>query len=197
MGYTTTDVTSYLVTVSGEHQIGGIDYAYTIEDNGGVGKIVFASAPPDTTKIEVLAIAVGAADIGVNLLAGLFEQVNNQGGTAIPSSLNYNVAEQQIMYYPAEATADYVVNVRASDSMPLSSYLAEGKAITLVLMVAQGTTPYNMTDIQIDGTTVWPIKWAGGTEPAASASSIQAYTITIVRTGASAYAVFGSATKFA
>jgi hypothetical protein len=194
-------VTSYLVTISGEHQIGGAGKAYTIADDGGAGKVVFASAPPADTVVEVLAIQVGAAPIGVDLMPGLFESVLNNGITSIPSPLNYDVSTQQIMYFPTAAANNYILNIRGSSGTPLSSYLANGKSLTLVLMVTQGGTSYNLTTIKIDGVDVaGSTKWSGGIVPAAEPDTVQVYSLTIVRTNSNnsspTYAVFGSGSKF-
>jgi hypothetical protein len=151
--------------------------------------------------VEVLAIQVGAAPIGVELLPGLFEQVDNQGGTTVPNALNYDVSTHQIMYYPANALNDYALNIRASGGTPLSSYLANGKSLTLVLMVAQGNTAYDLTTISIDTINVAAsTKWSGGVKPASEPNTVQVYSLTIVRTNSNnsipTYAVFGSGSKF-
>jgi len=135
--------------------------------------------------------------VGVDLIPGLFEKVNNQGGTAISATQNYDVKVQQILYFPAAATADYVVNIRAAAGETLNSYLATDKALTLVLLVKQGAvTSYNLTAVTIDGAAV-TVKWADGVTPGTAINTTEAYTLTIVKTGSAAYTVFGSAVKFA
>jgi len=64
-------------------------------------------------------------------------------------------------------------------------------------LVTQGSMAYYQSGFQIDGSAVTP-KWAGGTAPTAgNASSVDAYTITIFKTGSAAFTVFASQTKFA
>jgi uncharacterized protein GlcG (DUF336 family) len=183
-----------LVTISGEHQIA--TEAYTITGANG-GTITFATAPPTGLKIEVLAIQIGAAAVGVNLIPGLFEKVNNQGGTAISATQDYDVKVQQILYFPADAGDSYVVNIRGDVTTTLNDYLAIDKALTLVLLVKQGsTTAYNLTAVTIDGAAV-TVQWADGVAPVTVINTTEAYTLTIVKTGSAAYTVFGSAVKFA
>jgi hypothetical protein len=75
--------------------------------------------------------------------------------------------------------------------------LATGSAITLVFMVTNGSTAYYGTQLQIDGTNITP-KWQNGVAPTAgSASSIDAYTYTVIKTGSATYTVIASQTKFA
>ena len=182
-----------MVTISGEHQIA--TEAYTITEADG-GTITFATAPPTGLKIEVLAIQVGAAAVGVNLIPGLFEKVNNRGSTAISATQNYDVKVQQILYFPAAATDDYVVNIRGDGDTTLNGYLAIDKALTLVLLVKQGSTAYDLTAVTIDGAAV-TVQWADGVAPVTVINTTEAYTLTIVKTAASTYTVFGSAVKFA
>jgi len=69
--------------------------------------------------------------------------------------------------------------------------------MTLAFLVTNGATAYYNSAVQVDGSSVTP-KWQGGTAPAAgNASSIDVYTYTIVKTGAAAFTVFASLTKFA
>ena len=64
-------------------------------------------------------------------------------------------------------------------------------------MVTNGTTAYYQTGLQIDGVSVTP-KWQGGAAPAAgNASSVDIYTITIVKNAENTYTVLEQLTKFA
>ena len=75
--------------------------------------------------------------------------------------------------------------------------MATNDALTITFLVTNGSTAYYPSAFTIDGTSVTP-KWQGGTVPTAgNASSIDAYTYAIVKTGSAAYTVFASQTKFA
>jgi hypothetical protein len=75
--------------------------------------------------------------------------------------------------------------------------MATGQSISIVFLNTNGSTAYYPTAYTIDGTSVTP-KWQGGTAPSAgNASAVDAYTLTIVKTGSGAYTVFASQTKFA
>jgi hypothetical protein len=63
--------------------------------------------------------------------------------------------------------------------------------------MTEGTTPYYLNTYQIDSSAVTP-KWQGGTAPSAgNASSIDAYSFTIVKTATSTFTVLASQTQFA
>jgi hypothetical protein len=67
----------------------------------------------------------------------------------------------------------------------------------VAFFVTQGATAYYNSVVQVDGSTVTP-KFQGGTAWASgNASSIDAYTYTIVKTGSAAFTVFAAQTKFA
>lgn len=117
--------------------------------------------------------------------------------TAATGTINYDVTTQSVIYYTSNASANWTVNFRASSGTSLNTALATGQAITVVFLVTQGATAYYNSAIQIDGSSVTP-KWQGGTAPTTgNASSIDAYSYTIVKTGSATFTVFASQTKFA
>jgi hypothetical protein len=72
-----------------------------------------------------------------------------------------------------------------------------GQSLTIVLQITNGTTAYYPTAWQIDGSAVTP-KWQGGTAPTGgNASSIDVYSLTIIKTASATYTVLASQTKFA
>jgi hypothetical protein len=118
--------------------------------------------------------------------------------TAATGTINFDTVTQGVLYYTSNASANWTVNFRGDGSNTLSSRLAVGDSITCVFLVTQGATAYYNSAVQIDGSAVTP-KWQGGTAPAAgNASSIDAYSYTIIKTAATpTYTVFASQTKFA
>lgn len=118
--------------------------------------------------------------------------------TAATGTINFDTITQGVLYYTSNASANWTVNFRGDGSNTLSSRLAVGDSITCVFLVTQGGTAYYNSAVQIDGSSVTP-KWQGGTAPTAgNASSIDAYSYTIIKTAATpTYTVFASQTKFA
>jgi hypothetical protein len=102
-----------------------------------------------------------------------------------------------IQYITANATGNGTVNIRHSSSLSLNDWLEVGEAVTVVLQVTNGSTPYYPNAWQIDGTSVTP-KWQGGTAPSAgNANSIDIYSLTIQKTASATYTILASQTKFA
>lgn len=118
-------------------------------------------------------------------------------GTALTSVVNVNLLGPAITYYSSAPSGTWIFNFRGNGSVPVSSYLTTGKAVTSTSLVLQGPTPYAISSVRIDGTPV-TVKWLGGTAPTTgNANSIDAYTFTILMTGPGSYIVFGSLTKYA
>jgi hypothetical protein len=116
---------------------------------------------------------------------------------AATGTIIYEVNSQSVVYSTASATANWTLNIVYSKAMPLNAYLAIGQSVTIANMVTQGSPAYYNNVVQIDGVTVTP-KYQGGTAYAAgNASSIDAYTYTIIKTGSATFTVLTSQTKFA
>jgi hypothetical protein len=116
--------------------------------------------------------------------------------TAATGTINYDVTTQSVLYYTSNASANWTVNFRASSGTSLDTAMATGEAITVVFLVTQGATAYYNNAVTIDGSSVTP-KYQGGTAwTAGNASSIDAYSYTIVKTGSATFTVFAAQTQF-
>lgn len=117
--------------------------------------------------------------------------------TAATGTINYDVTTQSVLYYTSNASANWTVNFRGSSGTSLDTLMATGESITATFLVTQGSTAYYNSAVQVDGNSVTP-KWQGGTAPTAgNASSIDAYTYTIIKTGSATFTVLAAQTKFA
>jgi hypothetical protein len=116
--------------------------------------------------------------------------------TAATGTINYDATTQSVLYYTSNASANWTVNFRASSGTSLDTAMATGEAITVVFLVTQGATAYYNNAVTIDGSSVTP-KYQGGTAwTAGNASSIDAYSYTIVKTGSATFTVFAAQTQF-
>jgi hypothetical protein len=153
-------------------------------------------SPSVGTNFTAIQIFTGSATtIGAKLVNAV-EQVTISA-TAATGTINYDVTTQSVLYYTTNASANWTLNVRGNSSNTLNSLMVTGESLTLVFLVTNGATAYYQSAFQIDGSSVTP-KWQNGTAPSSgSASSIDAYTITIVKTGAAAFTALAAQTKFA
>jgi hypothetical protein len=117
--------------------------------------------------------------------------------TAATGTINFDVTTQSVLYYTTNASGNWTLNVRASSGTTLNTVMATGQSVTIAFIVTNGATAYRQTAFQVDGASVTP-KWQGGTAPAAgNASSLDAYVITIIKTGAATFTALASQTRFA
>lgn len=117
--------------------------------------------------------------------------------TAATGTIAYDVTTQSVLYYTTNASANWTLNVRGNGTTSLNSLMATGESITIAFLVTNGATAYYQTALQIDGSAVTP-KWQGGSAPTSgNVSSIDIYTITIIKTGAATFTALAAQTRFA
>lgn len=153
-------------------------------------------APGTATTFTALQTFSGTSANLAQVLANSSEVVT-VNATVVPSTVNYDVTTQSIIYYTGGAGgSNWTVNFRASTGTTLNTALATGRSLTVALMATQGATPYYNNVIQVDGNTITPkyqggIAWTGG-----NASGIDVYVYTIIKTASATFTVLASQTKF-
>jgi hypothetical protein len=156
--------------------------------------------------------ALSASDLNdgfgtLNLLAAFYTgnpalvgalETCNVVASAATGTINVDAKTSTVWYYTTNASANFTLNFRGNSSTTLASILATGQSITIVFLNTNGATPYYPTTIQVDGSAVTP-KWQGASAPSSgNASSIDAYSFTIIKTASTpTYTVIGSQTRFA
>lgn len=159
--------------------------ASAVTDETGSGALVFGTGP-----------TIGTAALNRSLL-NTTKEVITVSATAAASTVNFDAITQSVLYYTSDATGDWTLNVRGDSGTTLDSIMSTGEAITVAFLATQGATAYYQTAFQVDGSSVTP-EWQGGSAPSAgNASSIDAYTFTIIKTGSATFTVLGGVTQFA
>lgn len=167
--------------------------------NGGTGATTLAGANIPVTNaantFTALQTFSGSTSVAAAKLTNALE-VATISATAATGTINYDVTTQSVLYYTTNASANWTVNFRGSSGTSLDTLMSTGESITVAFLVTQGSTPYYNSAVQVDGSSVTP-KYQGGTAwTAGNASSIDAYTYTIVKTGSAAFTVFAAQTQF-
>lgn len=117
--------------------------------------------------------------------------------SAPTATVNHYVQSGAVLYYTSNATNNFTWNVAAANDVTLNTWLSIGRAVTIVVLVTNGTTAYYPSAITIDGTSVTP-KYVGGSAiSAGNANAIDSYTMTIIKTASATYTVLLSQTKLA
>ena len=118
----------------------------------------------------------------------VFEKVSTS--TTTSGTLNFNVTTQGVFFCTANQTANRTINFTN-----VNSNLGVGQSVTCSVLMTQGSTAYYLDVYQVDGSAVTP-KWQGGAPSGGSASSIDVYTFTIIKTAVNTFTVLASQTAF-
>jgi len=153
-------------------------------------------APGTATTFTAQQTFNGSSSVLAATLANAAETVTISA-TAATGTINYDVTTQSVVYYTSNASANWTMNFRASSGTSLNTALSTGQSVTVVFMATNGATAYYNNAITVDGASVTPkyqggIAWTFGT-----ASGIDAYTYTIIKTGSAAFTVLASQIRFA
>lgn len=140
--------------------------------------------------------SAGSATLTVANVTTVIEGANIVSASAT-GTVDIDFSTNPTVYYTGNASADWTLNVRGTSSVSLNDTLSTGQIATVTFLATIGSTQRRPTVFQVDGSAVTP-KWMGGTAPATgNASSIDAYTLAIIKTGNAAFTVLASQTKFA
>ena len=119
-------------------------------------------------------------------------------GTALTGTVQIDAKSGSVHYFTANSAANWIWNLRGDGSTTLNSMMDVGQAITFSLFATIDTTAYKPTSITVDTSATVAVKWFGGNAyPSGNVSSIDCYTITVVKTATSTFTAFASQSKFA
>jgi hypothetical protein len=135
--------------------------------------------------------------VGSVTLSAIEENITICSSIGASGLINFDAISSSSMYYTPNSTANFYLNLRGNASCTFNSLVDVNKTLTTTFLNNNGSTPYALTGISIDGTDR-TIKWlnGSGTYPAGNIFSIDSYSITVVKTGNNLYTVFGSQGKF-
>jgi hypothetical protein len=154
------------------------------------GRVGVNNASP-TTILDVAGTAALAAFRTPNIL-----EISTVSATSATGTINYDVTTQSVLYYTSNAGGNFTLNFRGSSGTSLNTIMNVGDTVTVTFLNTNGSTAYYNSAVTIDGNSVTP-KWQGGTAPTSgNASSVDAYTYAIVKTGSATFTVLASQTKF-
>ena len=138
--------------------------------------------------------AVVYGDDGEVLVNQVFEKVTTDTSTS--GTINFDVNTQAVQFFTANQTANRTINFRGDSSNTLNDTLAIGQSVTVAVLTTQGSTAYYLNTYQVDGSAA-TVKWNGGNAPdEGTASGVDAYTFTIIKTASATYTILASKVDF-
>ena len=180
----------------------------TLQDFTLTNQLVNGDFPTPTASGQVFTSVVSGSDslpvwvtptIPTNtILTSPIESATiiNTGASGI---LNYDIITSSIRYRTVAASGNVTLNIRGSSTVPFGTIVGSGQSMTAVQLITNGTTPYYINTLQIDGVTVpsGNLKWQGGAAPTyGNVSATDVYSYTIICTTSGNYTVLGSVNKF-
>lgn len=142
--------------------------------------------------------AVGTASVAGLKIADVLETAT-VSAIAATGTINYDVTSQVVLFYTTNASGNWTLNFRGSSGTSLNTLMTTGESLTAAFLVTNGATAFYNTTVQVDGTASGvTTRWQGGTAPTqGNASSVDAYTYTIIKTANATFSVFAAQTRFA
>jgi len=145
---------------------------------------------------------VGSGSLSQNLTLStirIAETVNVQT-TPISGNYNIHVAEATAYYFVGNTTGPVTFNLIGNTTTSLNSLLSVGQTASLAIALKQGATRYR-ANVFIDGVNpLSSVVWMGASQPAqlgAQTQSVDAYSITVIKTENNGYTVMVGNTTFA
>jgi hypothetical protein len=162
------------------------------------GSQVYVKRSGDTMSGALTINTPNAKALNLNGLTSLQSVIEKTtiSNISATGTVNFDVATQAILFYSANSTGNWTLNLRANAATSLNSIMEIGQTITIAFFVSNGSTPYYPTAHSIDGTSITP-SWQGGVVPVAgNANCIDVYNYSIVKTADSTFIMLASQTRF-
>lgn len=173
-------------------------YAVTVKVSGQTGVVVPAGASAwlYNNGTDVQSIITNLDSLTLSNLIGIREKTTISA-TAATGTINFDVNTQSVLYYTTNSSGNWTLNIRGNSGTTLNSVMSTGESLTIAFLATNGGSAYYQTALTVDGASVTP-KWQNGAAPTGGyASSVDIYSITIVKTGSATFTAFESQTQFA
>jgi len=156
--------------------------------NALVAGTVYTSVQPNIISVGTLAnLTVG----GLSSIQEVQEKLT-ANATGATGTINYDLLTQAIIYQTGNATGNVTLNFRGNSSVTLNSLMNTYSSMTCSFINTTGTTPYVVTNIQIDGTPITPVWTLPGSAGTGTPSGVDSYTFNILKTTSGVFKVLAS-----
>jgi hypothetical protein len=182
----TQDIVTSNITSSGNVSVAGLISTNTI---ASANNLIIATGGSNTVALTI--DQYQQSDFN----GGIREKITVSAANAT-ANVNFDVIDQGILYYTANASANTTINIRGNSTVTLNTLMAVNETLSAVFMSTNGATARWVNGYQVDGAAVTP-RWQGGTAPTGgNANAIDVYVFTVIKTANAAFTVLGSQTQF-
>jgi len=174
----------------------GVETLANVQVTGGTINNV-SSTNLSVSNVTVTSGTIANVTINDVVLSNNNRELVTVQASAAASTVDFNVLTSQVLFYTANASANWTFNVRGDGSTTLNDIMEDNQAVTVTFLATQGSTGYYANVFTIDSSSVTPL-WQGGSAPSAgNADSVDVYVLNITKTANATYTVLGSQTQFA
>jgi trimeric autotransporter adhesin len=174
----------------------GVETLANVQVTGGTINNV-SSTNLSVSNVTVTSGTIANVTINDVVLSNNNRELVTVQASAAASTVDFNVLTSQVLFYTANATADWTLNVRGDGSTALNDIMEDNQSVTITFFATQGSTGYYANVFTIDSSSVTPL-WQGGSAPSAgNADSVDVYVLNITKTANATYTILGSQTQFA
>jgi len=185
---TCTTGTVYIRPKSGEN-------ALTAVPDGKTSIAYNNSDKLETTNDGVKITGIGTFTAGANFDGILSEKFNTTAGK-LSDNTNIDLENGMIHFFTTQESTTCTPNIRYNSSKSLNNMLTTGDSLTVTVITTAAAGGYS-ANWQVDGANVTE-EWNGGSAPDAGGDGgYDVYTITLLKTGNTAYTVLGNLSNFA
>lgn len=152
------------------------------------GNIITASQPNITSLGNLTSVKVQ----GMTSIQEAKEKVTIEGLPAT-GTITFQLLNQAILFYTANASSDYILNFVGNGSTSLNTVLSVGESITCAFINTNGAIGYYANTIQIDGSNITP-NWVypAGAPTTGLPNAKETYNFNIIKTASLTYTVLAS-----
>ena len=165
-----------------------------------MGGTVLGAYSSALSGVTITDSALSGVTITDSELAGATVEKFTNDTTSATGAVNFDCKTQAVYLNSANASGNVQLNFRGDGSTTFADIVPEGKSLTAVYALNNGSTPYYVSDVKIDGTSQLSSTkffWAGGTQPSSgNASGMDVYAFTFFRRSASAWTIFADRTFY-
>jgi hypothetical protein len=139
----------------------------------------------------------GVVQLGAHASIEALIEVTNVVASAPASTTNFDLMDRAVQYHTTNTANNWTLNIRGNASTTLNSIMQVGQSVTVAFLVTNGGSAYYQTGFTVDGSSV-TVRWSGANTPTqGNANSIDAYSITVIKTANATFTALGALTRFA